>query len=491
MPFSYDALQRRLVGLPMVSIVPFFALGILLQYHLVLNPWWLLALFVLCGLGAVWCASTACRMLFLVVAGYLVAELQPRPKQIPTDRSLEIELQLTDDGMRRGDRLRYEAEILRWQEPRTKAWQGAVGRVWLYADTTQQLAGGDRLLLRKRIYPFRDDSTSYGRLMQLRGYRGRCYLAPNEELLAESTERADLHLRASRLMRRRLSEQSDRAAVVQAMTVGDRSGIGSELREAYARSGMSHLLALSGLHTGLLFLLCNLALGWLGLIHHGHRVKNLLVIVAVWLFVAAADFPPSAVRAAVMCTILQWARFSSSYYRTLNGWAAAALLLLAWHPYYLFDIGFQLSFLAVAGILFVAVPLGACLRTRYGAVNWLLDMLLVSFAATLLTLPLSAYRFGIVPWLGVWCSPLAVLLGMGVVALGLVVLLLPPLVTLVRPLLLQVAEWQNALAEWVASIEGAVSELTPSIGTVWAFYLFFLLLLVGMWSWDRKKSVHL
>ncbi len=70
-------------------------------------------------------------------------------------------------------------------------------------------------------------------------------------------------------------------------------------------------------------------------------------------------------------------------------------------------------------------------------------------------------------------------------------LVLPPLVTLVRPLLLQVAEWQNALAEWVASIEGAVSEVTPAMGAVWAFYLIFLLLLVGMWSWDRKKSVHL
>ena len=97
MPFSYDALQRRLVGLPMVRIVPFFALGILLQYYLVLNPWWLLALFVLCGLGAVWRASTACRMLFLVVAGYLVADLQPRLKSIPTDRALEIELQLIKD----------------------------------------------------------------------------------------------------------------------------------------------------------------------------------------------------------------------------------------------------------------------------------------------------------------------------------------------------------------------------------------------------------
>lgn len=475
----------------MVRIVPFFALGILLQYYLVLNPWWLLALFVLCGLGAVLRSSTMCRILFLVVAGYLVAELQPRPMPIPTDRKIELELQLTDDGMRRGDRLRYEAEIVRWQDPMTAEWQGAAGRVWLYADTTQHLSGGDRLLLRKRIYPFRDDSTSYARLMQLRGYRGRCYLSPQEELLAERGERIDLHLSASRLMRRRLSEQSDRAAVVQAMTVGDRSGIDTALREAYARSGMSHLLALSGLHTGLLFLLCNLLLGWLGLIHHGHRLKNLLVIVAVWLFVAAADFPPSAVRAAVMCTILQWARFSSSYYRTLNGWAAAALLLLAWHPYYLFDIGFQLSFLAVAGILLVAVPLGAHLRTRYRAVNWLLDMFLVSFAATLLTLPLSAYRFAIVPWLGVWCSPVAVLLGMGVVALGLLVLLLPPLVPLVRPLLLLVAECQNGLAEWVSSIEGAVTEVTPPMGLVWAFYLFFLLIVVVMWSWDRKKSVHL
>lgn len=491
MPFSIDVLQRRLAGLPMVRIVPFFALGILLQYHLVLNVWWLLALFVLCGLGALLRGSTVCRMLFLVVAGYLVAELQPRPMPIPTDRRLELQLRLTDDGMRRGDWLRYEAEIVRWRELQASVWHGSAGRLWLYADTTQQLAGGSHLSLQKRIYPFRADSTTFHRLMELRGYRGRCYLSPAEELLCEEVERGNLHLATSRLMRARLGEKSDRAAVVQAMTVGDRSGIHAALRADYARSGMSHLLALSGLHTGMLFLLCNLLLGWLGLIHHGHRVKNLVVVAAVWLFVAAADFPPSAVRAAVMCTILQWARFSSSYYRTLNGWAAAALLLLAVAPHYLFDIGFELSFLAVAGILVVAVPLARRLRTRYRALNWLLDMLIVSFASTLLTLPLSAYRFGILPWLGIWISPAAVLLGMGIVALGLVVLLVPFLTPIVRPALLLLAEWQNQLAHWAASVEWAVGEAYPSQGVVWAFYLIFLLVVLFIAGLDRKKSVHL
>ena len=76
------------------------------------------------------------------------------------------------------------------------------------------------------------------------------------------------------------------------MTAGDRSGLTPELRTAYSRSGLSHLLAVSGLHTGIVFVLINLLLWWLPLLRRGHLLRNLLAAAAVWCFVAAAGFPP-------------------------------------------------------------------------------------------------------------------------------------------------------------------------------------------------------
>ncbi|MFQ7503233.1 MAG: ComEC/Rec2 family competence protein, partial [Alistipes finegoldii] len=149
----------------------------------------------------------------------------------------------------------------------------------------------------------------------------------------------------------RLRIPGDAGAVCRAMVTGDRSGITQELRTVYSRSGLSHLLAVSGLHTGIVFALVNLMLWWLPLLHRGHLVRNLLATVCIWLFVAAAGFSPSAVRAAVMCTMLQFALASASEYVALNALAAAGFGMLLWNPAWLGDISFQLSFIAVAAIL--------------------------------------------------------------------------------------------------------------------------------------------
>ena len=101
-------------------------------------------------------------------------------------------------------------------------------------------------------------------------------------------------------------------------------------RPAYSRSGLSHLLAVSGLHTGIVFALVNLLLWWLPLLRRGHLLRNLLAAACIWIYVAAAGFPPSAVRTAVMFTMLQSALASASEYNGLNALAAAAFGMLLW-----------------------------------------------------------------------------------------------------------------------------------------------------------------
>ena len=108
------------------------------------------------------------------------------------------------------------------------------------------------------------------------------------------------------------------------MTAGDRRSLSPALRAAYSRSGTSHLLAVSGLHVGIVFLLANLLLWWLPLFRHGHILRNIAVILLIWLYAATTGFPPSVVRAALMFSVLQFALASSSEYVGMNTLAGVA-----------------------------------------------------------------------------------------------------------------------------------------------------------------------
>ena len=164
---------------------------------------------------------------------------------------------------------------------------------------------------------------------------------------------------------RRLHLPPDTEAVALAMAAGDQTELTPERRAPYARTGTAHVLAVSGLHVGMVFLYVNLLLGALALLHRGHLLRNAAAIAVIWLFAAAAGLSPGTIRAAVMFTALQLALATTSRYAGVNILSAAAFGMLLWRPSYLFHVGFQLSFLSVAAILLWGIPLYRRLRTPW------------------------------------------------------------------------------------------------------------------------------
>lgn len=328
--------------------------------------------------------------------------------------------------------------------------------------------------------------------MARRGYAGTLWIAERTLLERLPDRHAGLHRRAVERLSR-LPMSAGAAAVVEAMAAGERRGVTPELRTAYSRSGLSHLLAVSGLHTGIVFALVNLALWWLPLFRRGHLLKNLLAAVAVWLFVAAAGFPPSAVRAAVMCTVLQAALASASEYVGLNALAAAGFGMLVWNPNWLGDISFQLSFVAVAAILAWGVPLCRRCRTRWKGVNVVVDAYLIGFVATAATAPLVSHTFGVVPLAGLAVNPLAIALA-GVVVFGGALWMLAP-VGFLAPAFGFVtgsaAEGISALARLTASLPGGAADYTLGGWPTAAVYAVFALATLAAWSGEPKKNVPL
>lgn len=179
-------------------------------------------------------------------------------------------------------------------------------------------------------------------------------------------------------------------AVIAAMAMGDKSALNQETKEAYSISGTSHILAVSGLHIGIIFQLIILLLG-------GKRRSKLTIILSttiVWAYVIFIGFPASAVRAATMLSIYSMVLLSLRPDPTLNTLALAYIIMVLVNPFNIFDIGFQMSFLAVGSFL-LFYPLFFCLLSSHSnIIRAIWGLFCVSLAAQIGTLPLIVFYFG-------------------------------------------------------------------------------------------------
>lgn len=179
-------------------------------------------------------------------------------------------------------------------------------------------------------------------------------------------------------------------AVIAAMAMGDKSALNQETKEVYSISGTSHILAVSGLHIGIIFQLIILLLG-------GKRRSKLTIILSttiVWAYVIFIGFPASAVRAATMLSIYSMVLLSLRPDPTLNTLALAYIIMVLVNPFNIFDIGFQMSFLAVGSIL-LFYPLFFCLLSSHSnIIRAIWGLFCVSLAAQIGTLPLIVFYFG-------------------------------------------------------------------------------------------------
>lgn len=481
----------RLDRMPMLKVVAPFAAGILLADHIALPGWFLAVAFLATGVLALVFRSSSSAAAMLLTAGLAAAQLRATERSVPYIHT-SYEILVEGIPANRGRYSSAEGLVTAWRDPTDGTWHAASDRVALFADSLTRLDPGERLLCRGTLRPFKGGEESYRRLMARRGFAGTLWISERTILERLSGKGKALHFRAAERLAR-LPMPAEAGALCRAMAAGDRSGITPQLRADYSRSGLAHLLAVSGLHTGIVFALVNLLLWWMPLLRRGHLVRNLAATTAIWLFVAAAGFPPSAVRAAVMCTLLQTALASGSEYRALNALAAAAFGMLLWNPAWLADISFQLSFAAVAAILVWGVPICRRFRTRWRAVNLVADAFIISIVATLATAPLVSHTFGIVPLAGIAVNPVAILLG-SVVVLGGTLWMAAPAAWLAPAfgwVLTLAAETLNALARLTAAIPGGTVEYTLGGAATAAIYLFFMLATAAVWCREPKKSVHL
>ena len=180
--------------------------------------------------------------------------------------------------------------------------------------------------------------------------------------------------------------------VLAALTLGYQGGLDKEMRDAYSVAGITHVLSLSGMHIGIIWFLLD---GLFRSLLRG-RLKYLrgaTIVSLLWAFAFVVGLEASAIRAVIMCMLMEVSRLVGFRHFTMNTLSVAAFFMLLYQPFYLFDVGFQLSFVAVASILLFYPLINGCLSVGNRVVRWTWSILSVSMAAQLGTAPLVMYYF--------------------------------------------------------------------------------------------------
>lgn len=268
------------------------------------------------------------------------------------------------------------------------------------------------------------------------------------------------------------------ASVVRGMVLGDRSRMPEELEEDFRRSGITHILAISGQHVAILTALVYFVLRGFAV---PLIVRNPGTLALVWLYIIVAGAPPSATRAGVIATLVLAAPLIGRQLSPLHFMTAMLAVVLAYNPNLIYSTGFQLSVAAVFGILLLRRPLLALLkRTIFlpfkKPPEVIANLISISLAAQIATAPIIAATFEEVPLVGVFTNLVAVPLSGPILTLGLVASLagnvLPALaypLNFVNGFLVTILEW---MAQSVSALPFAAVE-TPgvSVALISLFYL--------------------
>ncbi len=341
--------------------------------------------------------------------------------------------------------------------------QSSRGRALVYIpmDTSSvHLSKGDLILMKTRFKPPRANLNpggfDYGRYLHVENIHHTAFVYAGDWLVLErggmdgiANIPDDIRSHVIHTLQKYIVSENE-FSVASALVVGYKDEMTEDVRLAYANTGAMHVLAVSGLHVGIIYMLVK----WLLMRIFPRRGKwsailqGLISILTIWVFALVTGSAPSVMRASAMFSFLiigDVLTRSKNIYNTLSG---SAFVLLLFNPFILLSIGFQLSYLAVIGIVYFQPKIFRLWYIQNKLGKWFWNMTSVSLAAQVMTLPISLYYFHQFPtyfWLSglivVPAAPFILCIGILLVVID---LLLPVLGSLVGGLLWMILWSMNA-----------------------------------------------
>lgn len=251
----------------------------------------------------------------------------------------------------------------------------------------------------------------------------------------------------------------DEFGVAAAILLGYDESLPAYLRKGYVAAGAMHVLCVSGLHVGIVFLIFNFMLGFLHRKGWQKSLKTILLLGIIWFYALLTGLSPSIQRAALMISFVLLGQLTNRKGFAVNSIAASAFFLLLIRPENLLEIGFQLSYAAVLGIILLQRPIASALYFKNKYLSKIWDITAVALAAQLATTPFVLYYFQQFPsyfWLSnLFLVPLSFIIivcGMGLLMLSFV----PVVSSLLGNALSALIFIMNWIIRWIESLPGSV-----------------------------------
>lgn len=281
----------------------------------------------------------------------------------------------------------------------------------------------------------------------------------------------------------------DEGAIIEAMTIGYKAELPKRIKEQFARAGVSHILALSGFHVGIIYIILQLVFLSRIVLYRWQWITQILTILMLWAYAFLAGMSPSLVRAVIMCTIFTISKLHTYKLLSLRALVIAAIIMFLIQPLLIFHVGFQLSYLSMLGIYLIGIPL-CKLYTGYTFIDrtvW--STIIITLTCTLFTLPIVAYNFGQIPVLSIITNliflPLVyilfILMFLWIITFGM---------PLIGSYMLSISHRLLLVVKYVGDLPCSIIEFKPTIPAIILYYCILGIIVVVALRKQKANSLH-
>lgn len=281
--------------------------------------------------------------------------------------------------------------------------------------------------------------------------------------------------------------------IISSLLLGERKEVSKELIKNYADAGAIHILAISGLHIGILVFILSTLLSPILYFKYGKLIKLVILISLLWLFAVFTGLSASVIRAATMFTFMVIGDSLKQKQPIENSLISSMLVLLLVNPLFLFDVGFQLSYIAVYSIVKLQPLIVNIWKPKYLILKKIWQLTTVSFAAQIGVLPLSLYYFNQFPSLFI-ISNLIIIPCLGFILLSGIIIIILILIEYTPELIIQSYEYciqlMNFVIKWVAEQEDFIfKNISLSLIEMLCWYVLMVLFFVFIINKSTKKFI--
>lgn len=474
----------KIENYPVVKILLPYAVGIVFSYYVdfgkrmrvvllfLTGLFFLMTLFLTFAKSYKWqgIKMTVMNIVF-TLTGILLTDIRLHPSYAldHMENNTEWIVQVDEEPSMRKKSMKIPAVVLN-----TGNSQNVKVKILLYLKPTSDAAAlryGDILFVHTNLSrispPFNPDAFDNQRYMQRRGifYTGFVNEGAWKRI---SNKPANIVKYYSQITRNKLTSiymsvgmEGDELDILKAILLGDDDTLDPDLKASYSSAGVSHILCVSGMHVGVIFMIVNFLLKPLELFRRSRMIKTVLIILVIWLYAHITGLAPSVTRSATMFTFVAVGQLLRRNTNIFHSLFASLFILLIIHPLLLFEVGFQLSYLAVAGIVLFQPKLASLYtcKTRIGNYFW--ELVTVSVAAQLGTSPISIYYFAKFPNYFLLSNISVITLSFAVIITGISLLplsFIPFITRYVSWLLTKEISIMNRIIRFIDCLPNAVTE---------------------------------